>query len=206
MFERTLKMPFIGDFNLQTLGQIFNVKQRMTYVRVVRHWLATIFMFKASLFSEVNSTGTFIGEFGGWTSQRCENVQRRKRRFFSFLAYTNEHYSASYVISDPSMSSCGWRQTIITHDYDLESPQIQRNQIWLKHEHYDYEGRCSIISIFMDDKRYLLALNSTSGSETSRCETSINMLIIEQLPFNWINIFNMEQNITRQNIATVVTP
>ena len=57
------------------------------------------------------------------------------------LAYANVRYSVSYVIRDPSMSSCGWCKTIITHDYDLHvvSPQIQRNQVWWKHEHYEFD-------------------------------------------------------------------
>ena len=32
-----------------------------------------------------------------------------------------------------------WHKTVITHGYDLASPQIQRNQIRWKHEHYDYD-------------------------------------------------------------------
>ena len=62
----------------------------MTYVSAERHWLSTILMLKASLFSEVNSTETFICKFGGWVSQyatvsKCAEkkwtfIQRRRRK------------------------------------------------------------------------------------------------------------------------------
>ena len=63
------------------------------------------------------------------------------------LVYTNVRYSASCVINDPSMSSCGWCKTIITHAYDIALPQIQRNQIWWKHEHYDCDPCLETLSL-----------------------------------------------------------
>ena len=50
------------------LNQYFK-RHYIPYVRVMRHGLSNIFMFKASWFSDINSTGTCIGEFGRRVSQ-----------------------------------------------------------------------------------------------------------------------------------------